>query len=110
MGALVTMPMTIGMYRSKELWFTGRAVGAEEAYGMGFVNRVVPKEAIEDATLAFAAEVAKMPAVAVRITKRLANSTIFNMFSSVLEMEAELTPFCCQTEDVKKMITAFRNK
>ena len=110
MGALVTMPMTIGLYRAKELWFTGRTVDAQEAYGMGFVNRVLPKEKLEEATLAFAAELTKMPTAPMRITKRLANSTIFNMFSAVLEMEAELTPFCKLTDEFQQKIMAFRKK
>jgi 2-(1,2-epoxy-1,2-dihydrophenyl)acetyl-CoA isomerase len=110
MGAMLLMPLTIGLYRSKELWFTAKKISAQEAYGMGFVNRVLPKAEIEEATQAFAQEVAKMPALPVRITKRITNSLNASMFNAVIDAESQATPFCTQTEEFKERIAAFVNK
>lgn len=110
MGAMLFMPMTMGLYRAKELWFTGRMVTADEAREMGFVNKVFPDDTIEESTLAFAKELAQMPAMPVRITKRITNSIINNMLMAVLEAELQSTPFCTQTEEHKALISAFVNK
>jgi len=110
MGAMLLMPLTIGIYRSKELWFTARGVDAEEAREMGFVNRVFPKEEIEEATQTLAREISQMPALAVRITKRITNSTILSMFNAVIDAESQATPFCTQTEEFRERLAAFVNK
>lgn len=110
MGSLIFLPLTIGLYKAKELWFSGRKVTAKEAYDMGFVNRVLPKEEIDDATIKLAKEIAKMPQTAVRVTKRISNSTIFDKLYTVLESESLYSSFSLTTEDHKKLIAEFRNK
>lgn len=110
MGALVFLPLTIGLYRAKELWFTGRMVTASEGFTMGFVNRVLPEEEIEEATIAFAGEIAKGPQLPARVTKRLTNSLIFNALSTVLESESLFSAFFLSTDEHKKIIEEFRKK
>jgi len=110
MGAMLFLPQTIGLYRAKELWFTGRIVGAAEACEMGFVNRVFSSEEIEAATISFAKEIALVPSVALRITKRISNSTINNMLNTILDSEAQSSPFCSETDDHKAYVESFRNK
>ncbi|ACL19076.1 enoyl-CoA hydratase [Desulfitobacterium sp. LBE] len=110
MGAMLLMPMMMGAQRAKELWFTGRVIDAAEAKELGFVNRVYTAEEIENATRNFAADLAQMPALPVRITKRITNSTLFNLLNSVMEAELQSTPFCTQTEEHKSLIEAFKNR
>ncbi|SHN62762.1 enoyl-CoA hydratase/isomerase family protein [Desulfitobacterium chlororespirans] len=110
MGAMLLMPMMMGAQRAKELWFTGRVIDAAEAKELGFVNRVYTAEEIENATRNFAADLAQMPALPVRITKRITNSTLFNLLNSVMEAELQSTPFCTQTEEHKSLIEEFKNR
>jgi enoyl-CoA hydratase/carnithine racemase len=77
---------------------------------MGFVNRVFPKEEIDDATMKLAQEIAKMPQTAVRVTKRISNSMVFDKLYTVLESESLYSSFSLTTEDHKKLIDEFRNK
>jgi 2-(1,2-epoxy-1,2-dihydrophenyl)acetyl-CoA isomerase len=110
MGAMLLMPLAIGLYRAKELWFTARVVGANEAREMGFVNRVFTDEEIDRATQAFAVETAKVPALSLRITKRITNSIMLTMLNTVLDAESQASPFCSQTKEHKELISAFVNK
>ena len=68
------LPWVVGVRRAKELLFTGEdRVTAEEAFRLGLVNRVVPREELDDATLRLAEEIAKNEPFVVQATKRAVN-------------------------------------
>lgn len=48
----------VGAAFAKELLFTGRVVGAEEALRIGLVNHVVPADGVEEATMEMARQIA----------------------------------------------------
>jgi len=58
---------------AKEFLMTGDRMGAERAYQMGMVNRVVPRERLEEETRALAARVAKQPRMGLALTKQAIN-------------------------------------
>ncbi|HQZ03310.1 MAG TPA: enoyl-CoA hydratase [Thauera sp.] len=58
---------------AKEFLMTGDRMGAERAYQMGMVNRVVPREQLEAETYALAARVAKQPRMGLALTKQAIN-------------------------------------
>ena len=54
------LPWIVGVRAAKELVFTGQdRIPAAEAHRIGLVNRVVPSDELDDATLALAEEIAK---------------------------------------------------
>lgn len=53
------LPSIVGAPMAKELIFTARTVGAEEAYRIGLANHVVPKADLERVTLEMAAQIAE---------------------------------------------------
>jgi enoyl-CoA hydratase len=62
-GGTVRLPRLIGHGRALDLMMTGRTIGAEEAYAIGLVNRLVqPGEALH-AALELAREIAAQPQV-----------------------------------------------
>jgi enoyl-CoA hydratase len=68
------LPWVVGVRKAKELLFTGEdRVSAEEAFRIGLVNRVVPRDDLDDATLALAGEIAKNEPFVVQTAKRAAN-------------------------------------
>ena len=61
----------VGVSRAKELVFTGRVVGMEEAAALGLLHRTAPAAEAEAAALALAAEVAQHPPDGLRRLKRM---------------------------------------
>jgi enoyl-CoA hydratase len=65
------LPWVVGVRAAKELLFTGEdRVPAEEALRIGLVNRVVPRERLDEATLELAEQIAKNEPFVVQATKR----------------------------------------
>jgi enoyl-CoA hydratase len=68
------LPWVVGVRVAKELLFTGEdRVPAEEALRIGLVNRVVPREGLDEATLELAEQIAKNEPFVVQATKRSVN-------------------------------------
>ncbi|MGA2970839.1 MAG: enoyl-CoA hydratase [Acidimicrobiales bacterium] len=64
-----------GPRKAKELLFTGGFIDAQEALAIGMVNRVVPLDELDSATMALAREIAQMDPFALRMAKRSVNLT-----------------------------------
>jgi enoyl-CoA hydratase len=68
------LPWVVGVRAAKELLFTGEdRLSAEDALRIGLVNRVVPRDELDAATLALAEEIAKNEPFVVQATKRAVN-------------------------------------
>ena len=63
------LPKCIGMVKAKELIFTGRPVGAEEALRLGIVNAVAEPDALMDQVYALAHQIADNSASAIALAK-----------------------------------------
>ncbi|MGX1309235.1 enoyl-CoA hydratase/carnithine racemase [Amorphus suaedae] len=68
-GATQRLQRVIGRSRAKELLFTGRTMGVDEAYGLGLVARVVEPDALEATAREIAAQIAAAPPLAMALTK-----------------------------------------
>jgi enoyl-CoA hydratase len=68
------LPWVVGVRTAKELLFTGEdRIPAAEAHRIGLVNRVVPRDELDEATLALAEEIARNEPFVVQMTKRAVN-------------------------------------
>ena len=59
MNATWSLPNLIGWPRAKELLYSGREVFADEAYHMGLINQLVPREQLMDKAIEVASGIAK---------------------------------------------------
>lgn len=59
----------VGPSRAKEILFTGRRIGADEALGLGLVNHIIPGDALESRATALAQEIAGNAGNSVRAAK-----------------------------------------
>lgn len=68
------LPWVVGVRAAKELLYTGRdRVPANEAARIGMVNRVVPRDRLDETSLELAQEIARNEPYVVQMTKRAVN-------------------------------------
>ena len=66
-------PWVLGTRAAKEILFTGDRFTAQRAHEWGMVNRVVPRQSLEEETFAIAERIAAMPRFGLALTKRAVN-------------------------------------
>jgi enoyl-CoA hydratase len=110
MGGTQRLPRLVGPALAKELIFTGRRIGAEEAREIGLVNRVVAQGEALDAALELAAEIANNGPLAVRHAKAAANRSTDVDLVSGLEYEADQFALLFATDDAREGMGAFVEK
>jgi len=64
----------VGPKKAKEIWFLCRQYAADEALGMGLVNRVVPLEELEEETVAWCREMLELSPFSLRLLKASFNA------------------------------------
>ncbi len=69
------LPYDVGPRKAKELLFDSRPLSASEAEALGFVNRVVPADRLEEEVVALASRVAENNAFYLRMAKLAVNSS-----------------------------------
>src|SRR5215210_488728 len=110
MGGTQRLPRLVGPAFAKELIFTGRRIGAEEARERGLVNRLVPEgEALKVAN-EIAAEIAANGPLAVRHAKSATNRAMDVDLVSGLEYEADQFALLFATEDAREGMGAFAER
>jgi len=69
MGGAAHLQRMFGVQKTRYLFFTGEMIGAPEAFRLGAIERVVPRERLRDEALGIAAKIAAKSPVMVRIAK-----------------------------------------
>jgi enoyl-CoA hydratase len=65
----------LGARRAKDILFTGRAMTADEAHGIGMVSRVVERAQLDETTLDLASTIAARPLMALKLAKLSVNQS-----------------------------------
>ena len=104
------LPRLVGPAKAAELFFTAARVSAEECERLGIVNRVVPDDALEQATLALAEQIANGPRVALNYMKENLQPVENESLSQAMRREADKMMRCMDTDDHREAATAFVEK
>lgn len=99
MGSMVFLSQACGVYRAKELWYSGRKVSGEEGQTLGFVSKLVPGEDLYDTTLADATRIAQLPRTPVRIMKSVVNTHVLSDVPAVVALDRQDSPLCFSSEE-----------
>lgn len=106
-GGTQRLARLVGMGRAKELIFTCDTIDANEAYRIGLVNKVVPKEELMSTALEMAAKIASKASYAVSLAKAAINNGYDMDIKNAVEMEANLFGVTCSTHDKAEGMGAF---
>src|SRR6266568_3887295 len=87
-GLLYFLPRLLGPAKTLELSWTGDPIGAQEAYVLGMLNKVLPDDQVLSHTQSVAARLAQAPPKALGLIKRAVNQSHELPFERVLELEA----------------------
>jgi enoyl-CoA hydratase/carnithine racemase len=86
-GGTQRLPRLVGPARAKDIVFTGRFVGAEEALAIGLVDKVVPDDQVYEAAKELVARYARGPALALRAAKQAIDDGLEVDLATGLEIE-----------------------
>jgi enoyl-CoA hydratase len=106
-GGTQRLARLIGPARAKDLVFSGRFVGAEEALAIGLVDRVVAPDDVYSAAVEMASRYVNGPALALRAAKAAIDGGLDGDLASGLRLETQLFTGLFATEDRVIGMTSF---
>ena len=98
-GGTQRLARLVGPAKAKDLIFSGRFVGAEEALAMGLVDRLAPSDEVLGDAHAWAAEFARGPALALAAAKRVIDRGRDADLAQGLQLEQQAFADLFATED-----------
>ncbi len=109
-GGCYYLPRIVGLARALDLIWTGRLFDAEEALRIGYVSAVVPADELMSYTREYALRLARGPAVAIQLAKRLVYGSLEVDVDRALEMAQGAMTIARSTEDALEGPRAFVEK
>ena len=109
-GGSYYLTQLVGTAKARELYFTAELLDAQQALGLGLLNRVVADARLEEETMALAARLARGPRVAYRYMKRNMNAAETASLKDMLDLEAWNHTRTGMTEDHREAARAFVEK
>jgi len=109
-GLFYFLPRLIGPAKTLELAWTGDPLGAQEAYELGMLNKVLPDAQVLGHTQELAARLARGPHNITALIKRGVNQAHELPLDRVLEFEAAYQTIASRDPNFAEGLAAFREK
>ena len=110
-GGTWLYPRTLGsLGRAAEMLFTGDFLEADEAYRLGFLNRLVGADELEATTLALAERIAAGPPIAIRLSKMMLYQGLEFDLETAMKMAAAAETITLTSQDHIEGVAAFRGQ
>ena len=110
LGGAWSLTRAIGEKRARELAYTGRRIGADEAKEIGILNHVVPAGQAVDKAVEIAAEIAANAPLAVMASKQAINRAPRQTYEEALNAGGDLSALLMFSNDRKEGLAAFAEK
>ncbi len=108
LGGTHFLPRLVGPGKAKELTWTVAEIDADEAFRIGFCERIVEDADLETEVESLAATLANQPPMAVAGSKAAMNAAAHGASrEEVLRITAERQADCLRSDDFREAITAF---
>lgn len=105
-----TLPRMIGLQRAREMFYTGRTVGAEEAQRLGICMEVLPPQDLLPRAQGIARMMCDTSRVAFAMTKSISGRSLELDSDALLELEAQAQAICLASSYHKDAIDRFTQK
>ena len=109
-GGCYYLPRIVGLAKALELIWTGDFFDAPEALRIGYVSKAVPADELLPAARELAGRIARGPAVAIQLAKRLVYRSYNSEVSEALEAAGHAMAIVQSTEDSREGPRAFAEK
>jgi len=109
-GGTQILPRVVPLGAALELMFTGEHIGADEAYRIGLVNRVVPQSELMAAAMTLAQRINESAPISVRLVKEAALKGRDLPLMDGLRLESLFSLFVHTTDDAREGPVAFAEK
>lgn len=109
-GGAYLLPRIVGLHKAKELIFFGDDLAAEEAQRLGLVNKVVPRDKLEQEAADLAGRLAHGPTKALGMAKWLINRSLDSDRATAFDEEAWAQELIVGTADSAEGLKAFAER
>jgi enoyl-CoA hydratase/carnithine racemase len=106
-GGMFHLPRRVGLSRAKELIFSGRTLGADEALAIGLADRVLPADTLVSEAVAWLKGCAVHPPMAQALAKSILNKSLELSFDEVNTLGSQAQGFCYASPDHQDSVRAF---
>lgn len=110
LGALHLLPRMVGLQRAKDIVFSARAIGAEEAKDFGIVYDIVPSDRLDAAAMALASRFKAASMTSIGLSKVLLNKSFETDQKTMAELEAMAQGTAATSPDHRAAVERFLSK
>ena len=104
------LPTLIGWAHTRDLLYTGRMIGAEEALNMGFVQKVVPADQLDEAMQPWIDDILAADPAAIRTQKRLIEYWLDNTLAAGIQESIDAFAATFHSDTPMRRIQAFKDR
>jgi cyclohexa-1,5-dienecarbonyl-CoA hydratase len=109
--AAAWMPRAIGPHNAAELVFMGKSIEAEQAHRFGLLNRVAPREALDDCVDEVVGKLLEKSSAVLRVAKKALREGLERRFDKALPRTERLyLRRLARTDDMEEGVRAFLEK
>lgn len=109
-GALIRLPMIVGMGATMEMVLSGDLIDAEHALRIGLVNRIWPAETLLEQAVAYAEKLASRGPLAIRYAKQTLRRTHAMPFAEALKAEVRSFYDLGRSDDIAEGVASFSER
>jgi enoyl-CoA hydratase/carnithine racemase len=109
-GGMYFLPRRVGLAKAKELIFTGRKVGVEEAMTLGIVDRKSTADSLLADAKAWATELSQSSSTALALTKTILNQSFELSSHDVFAQGSQAQGICYTSSEHRASVEAFLAK
>lgn len=109
-GGLYFLPRRVGLARAKELIFSGRLVGAEEALRLGIADRMTSPDTLLSEAQAWAGELSRGSATALALGKQILNGSFEHSAEQVFAQGSQAQGICYTSTEHHELVRTFLDR